>query len=432
MTTTQVTVFNAERMARIENESIVSARLEDDDLILTTREGIDINVGPVRGPEGDVGPGGSMTGPASSENEGLPLFDGATGTVLKQGRLSQYQMERSLRNAYAGWIRNAGDAIDPTVTNGVLVNSMNSLKVVRSGLTSVNVWGGVGILSKGLLNVTTDNDHLFGAIEPPISGSHAGQFPIVASTPPVTYRRDIVAAEFSQAGVIALRYLTGVGNNTSFGSAALPAVAANQRALAILHITSGQLANATDVLDQRVIVPSSVIYGSSLPNTIPLLRRGQLTYDFNTKGLKVVTDNSGKLETPWNVPWGVLARAQIIAPQAGVTSTGVDITGLTVDVPLVQGRLYRIAFTGMTYGSAAGTFTAIAFQVGTPVIGERIMTHQSVSVQKNHEFALLHAPAASGTFTVKASVRSGGTGTSGVYAANTNPSMIYVEDIGPA
>lgn len=59
---TTVTSFTAERMLEIENETIVNAALDGNDLILTTREGTDINVGSVRGSTGAAG----STGPAGA------------------------------------------------------------------------------------------------------------------------------------------------------------------------------------------------------------------------------------------------------------------------------------------------------------------------------------------------------------------------------
>lgn len=52
------TGLTAERMLEIERASVVSARLENGELILTTRGGTDINVGDVTGSQGPIGPDG--------------------------------------------------------------------------------------------------------------------------------------------------------------------------------------------------------------------------------------------------------------------------------------------------------------------------------------------------------------------------------------
>lgn len=57
-----VTSFTAERMLEIENETIVNATLDGDDLVLITREGTEINVGSVRGTTGATG----STGPSGA------------------------------------------------------------------------------------------------------------------------------------------------------------------------------------------------------------------------------------------------------------------------------------------------------------------------------------------------------------------------------
>jgi len=91
----KVTGLTAARMLEIENASIVDARLNDYDLILTNHEGQDINVGNVRGPQGPEGPIetpatiGAMinstadkTSPVDADR--LPLMDSEVGNVIKK------------------------------------------------------------------------------------------------------------------------------------------------------------------------------------------------------------------------------------------------------------------------------------------------------------------------------------------------------------
>lgn len=91
----KVTGLTAARMLEIENASIVDARLNDYDLILTNHEGQDINVGNVRGPQGPEGPIetpatiGAMINSAADkaspvDADRLPLMDSEAGNVIKK------------------------------------------------------------------------------------------------------------------------------------------------------------------------------------------------------------------------------------------------------------------------------------------------------------------------------------------------------------
>jgi microcystin-dependent protein len=56
-----VTGFTAEKMKTIENETVVDGEVRNDNLILIRRDGVEIDAGDVRGPQGPPGPGGTDT-----------------------------------------------------------------------------------------------------------------------------------------------------------------------------------------------------------------------------------------------------------------------------------------------------------------------------------------------------------------------------------
>lgn len=80
-----VTGLTKERMEEIEAASVVDGNVVDDDLILTTFGGTDINAGNVRGPQGPTGPAGAPGGPPGPQGEqgetGPAGPTGATGPI---------------------------------------------------------------------------------------------------------------------------------------------------------------------------------------------------------------------------------------------------------------------------------------------------------------------------------------------------------------
>jgi hypothetical protein len=81
---TTVTGLTADRMLAIEAESIVDGDISGNDLILTRKDGVQINAGNVRGPAGPTGPIGS------------DLSVLAAATVLDVGQLNQIRAGRQL------------------------------------------------------------------------------------------------------------------------------------------------------------------------------------------------------------------------------------------------------------------------------------------------------------------------------------------------
>lgn len=81
-----VTAFTAARMLEIENTTVISGTLNvDGELILITREGTQINLGPVRGPKGDPGDDGAPGGLGPPGSDGDPGPEGPIGPTGPPG-----------------------------------------------------------------------------------------------------------------------------------------------------------------------------------------------------------------------------------------------------------------------------------------------------------------------------------------------------------
>jgi hypothetical protein len=81
-----VTAFTAARMLEIENTTVVSGQLDvNGNLILVTREGTQINVGPVKGAKGDPGDDGAKGDMGDPGSDGDPGPQGDVGPTGPPG-----------------------------------------------------------------------------------------------------------------------------------------------------------------------------------------------------------------------------------------------------------------------------------------------------------------------------------------------------------
>lgn len=80
MAITTITGLTAQRMIQIEQASVVSGRVEGDNLILTTKGGQPITAGNVRGPQGDPGPYGGPVDATATVTGGVRLTGNLKGT----------------------------------------------------------------------------------------------------------------------------------------------------------------------------------------------------------------------------------------------------------------------------------------------------------------------------------------------------------------
>jgi microcystin-dependent protein len=152
---TTVTSFTAERMLEIENETITDAHLSGNDLILTTREGTDINVGSVRGPTGATGTTGSAGAgfaigqighfPKSPLPSGWLECDGTTKSIATYPALAAY-----LGTTYGG---------NGTTTFGLPGYGGRVLAGRDSGQSEFDVVGELGGAKTHTLTVTEMPSH---------------------------------------------------------------------------------------------------------------------------------------------------------------------------------------------------------------------------------------------------------------------------------
>lgn len=134
---------------------------------------------------------------------------------------------------------------------------------------------------------------------------------------------------------------------------------------------------------------------------------------------------------PWNLPWGVVAEADVNSNQ-GTFTADTDITGLTVTFTAFANRRYRITASTSPSSSVAADIVSMTLKDGTST--QLNIWRQTISAT-GQSFALAgehtEVPGA-GSITRKISMaRVAGTGNITNNAAATHLSQLCVEDIGP-
>lgn len=140
----EVTGFTADRMLAMEDATVIDARLETDNLVLTTKGGTDIDVGSVRGSVGPVGP------PVTALND---IGDVDVGTVGDGDKLG-------FDVASGMWVPVPKDYLSVTEYNEVddqvvILNRQNN--------PDTSKFEGSGILqlgASGATNMALDNDEI--------------------------------------------------------------------------------------------------------------------------------------------------------------------------------------------------------------------------------------------------------------------------------
>lgn len=141
MAITTITGLTAQRMIQIEQASVVSGRVEGDNLILTTKGGQPITAGSVRGPQGVPGPPGGPVDATPTVTGGVRLTGNFKGTATNPQVTGALDSSVSVTNAtatstYSGSMQTLG--------LGVIFQNLREVmaKYLRKSGTASEVWCG--------------------------------------------------------------------------------------------------------------------------------------------------------------------------------------------------------------------------------------------------------------------------------------------------
>ena len=195
-------------------------------------------------------------------------------------------------------------------------------------------------------------------------------------------------------------------------------------------------ANLIDYVQKQVVIncDSSADYPDSSTR-----REGMAVYDKNADALKVYTTTSTGWQAPWNMAWGVVpataggtsgyGHCRVIAAQNGIGTSATDVTSATVTFTAVANRLYRVVASADLIQAATATEGQIQLLVdGTAYATSRI------GITTTDRFANIATTftIASGSHTVKLQAQAIGSGTMNISAATAAPTILTIEDAGPA
>lgn len=427
----EITSYTAARMKQIEDSAIVGGHIDGDDLILERFDSGTVNAGDVRGPQGLVGPPGDMGGPGSSTDGTLAVFEGTSGTELREGELeipniSQRLLESFIYSEIDAGKYDVGGVLSPNWDSTyVFVNSSHALRPRKLSNLIVRVGSGVGWISKNSpANKATRRMGLYQGSE-----GEGGDLTYV-SPGAASFRRAYVLLTFQDDGEIVPSFGYGTASAVDHAGSTLPSITDyNVVVSGIVNITNEEIFS---VSDQRNMIGSRITKGTGAPPTNNRVKVGEAYYDTVDKKL-LIHSESGVWTPPWNLPWGVVGKALITSNFTWSGSSTVDVSGLSVTFTALGSRRYRFSIAGYTHTSTASPTTMALFVTDSSntVMAQSNSTATSAS-QDSPAILIGYKSGLSGSITLKVRVVSTAGGNGTLAASSSSPAWFVVEDIGPA
>lgn len=146
----------------------------------------------------------------------------------------------------------------------------------------------------------------------------------------------------------------------------------------------------------------------------------------------IQTYNGSAWNKSWNMPWGVVAYAQITADSSSIGNTTTDVTGLSTGTVSFRGnRRYRISTFLRVAGGGNICWLFIRQDTSTEVSTSH-MTTTGGYILDTYNLSAIYSPTSTTSTSFKVSAKTNGAGqTMTVAAASTYPAYILVEDLGP-
>ena len=170
---------------------------------------------------------------------------------------------------------------------------------------------------------------------------------------------------------------------------------------------------------------------TGLSSARPTGYEGRAVYDTDTDALMIYASPTTGWKPPWNLPWGVVAKAQLTANSATFT-TSADLTGMSCTFTAVPGRRYmcwvtlnvfqQVSTDLVSFYITGPSGSGVKQLIASPRPGDFYSTVDGSIIQEG----------LSGSVTLKVAREClGGGGYAQVAASAQFPAQFVIMDVGP-
>jgi hypothetical protein len=134
-----------------------------------------------------------------------------------------------------------------------------------------------------------------------------------------------------------------------------------------------------------------------------------------------------------NLPFGMVGKVSYATAQTGISTSYVDMTGITVTFTAIAGRQYKFTYQGSYYSSTAANLPAIQFLDGASVISSPMQMYTAgTSAYSTIISGFVLSTLTAGSHTIKCQIKVfNGSGTGNLQNDNS-PGILLIEDLGIA
>lgn len=426
----EITSYTAARMKQIEDSAIVGGHIDGDDLILERFDSGTVNAGDVRGPQGLVGPPGDMGGPGSSTDGTLAVFEGTSGTELREGELEIPNISQRLLEALVYSEVDAGrydeGALYGVRTNPstVFVNTGNALRPYVKSSTTVRVGTGVGWISKS--TPANKRRQRIGFLR---GADEDGMDITYVSPGAASFRRAYVLLTFQDDGEIVPSFGYGTASAVNHAGSTLPTITDDNVVLCgIVNVTNEQVVS---VADYRLLVGGRVHITNSDPpaKASGSAQAGEMHINTVSKALRIYYGSVLGYTPPWNLPWGVVAYKSLASTVGGFPAgSWATPSTLKASFTAVSGRRYKVTYQVGAFADTAATLIDVGVRDGSTTLAYVKLQTPGAGLVGWSGGHFLWSGVGAKEFALGAYHPSD---SFGIYAP-TNSTTITIEDIGPA
>ena len=170
---------------------------------------------------------------------------------------------------------------------------------------------------------------------------------------------------------------------------------------------------------------------TGLSSARPTGYEGRAVYDTDTDALMVYASPTTGWKPPWNLPWGVVAKAQLTANSATFT-TSADLTGMSCTFTAVPGRRYMCWVTLNVFQQVSTDL--VSFYITGPAgsgVKQLIASPRPGDFYSTVDGSIIQE-GLSGSVTLKVAREClGGGGYAQVAASAQFPAQFVIMDVGP-